>query len=89
MEVTPSAGPSRTPQLGTVTLGMRPIPSTIVANGTVVRPQHGAHDDTLGVTENVRLVEGLRFTIVLTELAEVPDDNVLTIGGLHDRWRFQ
>jgi len=89
MEVALSAGPTRTPQLRAVTLGMSPVPSTIVTNGAVVGAEHWAYNDTLGIAENVRPVEGLRLTVVLTKLTEVPHDNALTVGGLHNCWRFQ
>jgi len=80
---TPRESP-RTSQLRAVTLGVRPVTSTVVADGTIVSPENWTHHLTLGVTENMRFIEGLRFTVVLTELTVVPDDNTLTIGSLHN-----
>jgi hypothetical protein len=75
------------PQLRAVALRVRLIASSVITDGAVVRSEDGADDSSILIAQDMRLVEGFRLAIVLTELTVVPDDDPLPVGGLNNcRW---
>jgi len=73
------------PQLRAVALRVRLVASSVITDGAIVRSENGADDSAILVAKDMRLVEGFRLAVVLTELTVIPDDDPLPVGRLYNR----